>query len=329
MSRHCIEELWPERYAYNFCIIIKLTPCDIPQLQALSKYMEATKDLKILLEVDPNNSAARQEFNEVKQLWEKKLREIQLQQKTAKATPTSQKTKSGKSGGSSKKKSSQKKSSKDSVRSNPVAELQKTKSELEKLLQETTKLKEESKKQAEQPNQMRKSELEKLIKETKAKAKAAASDQPPPTPTATSSKVQGQEKSPDIVTKEKSESEDHLTASKTTYYKEKGKEEKDAETSPSKTDVPLSEEAGLSSPSEGKEESAGGSKRKRIVIEEGPESDEDEAEPTPAQTTQQSTDTISNQQQTEEASQDVKQPTLPATKAKEKLVSLHVYMCTN
>ena len=120
-----------------------------------------------------------------------------------------------------------------------------------------------------------------------------------------------------------------MTASKTTYYKEKGKEEKDAETSPSKTDVPLSEEAGLSSPSEGKEESAGGSKRKRIVIEEGPESDEDEAEPTPAQTTQQSTDTISNQQQTEEASQDEKQPTLPATKAKEKLVSLHVYMCTN
>ena len=171
--------------------------------------MEAIIDLKTLLEVNPNNSAARQGFNEVKQLWEKKLRGIHLLQKTAKATPTSQKTKSDKSGGSSKK-SSQKKSSKDSVRSNPVVKLQKTRSELEKLLQETTKLKEESKKQAEQPNQMRKSELEELSKETKAKARAAASDQPPPTPTATSSKVQGLEKSPDIVTKEKSESEDHF-----------------------------------------------------------------------------------------------------------------------
>ena len=93
-----------------------------------------------------NNSVAQQEFEEVKQLWAKKLREIQLQKETAKAAPGAHKKKAGKVGTSRKKSSGQRKLSmkemKEVMRNNPIAELQKTKNDLERLLKEATKLQE-------------------------------------------------------------------------------------------------------------------------------------------------------------------------------------------
>ena len=41
------------------------------------RYGEAVKDLKMLLDLDPENAIAKKEFAEVKQLWEKELRELQ------------------------------------------------------------------------------------------------------------------------------------------------------------------------------------------------------------------------------------------------------------
>lgn len=314
--------------------------------QALSKFLEATKDLKTLLEIDPNNSVAQQELADVKQLWTKKLRELQQQKGSAgKAATGSQKTKSGKTGGSSKKKSGQRKSSKDTVRTNPLAELQKKKNELERLLQEAAKLQEEPKKQqANPPSQMRKNELDKLLKEAKAKTKAAETKaaetrapettrapemsgaasphQTPPTstPTTTPAEAQVEDKSSDIITKEKGESGDHLKAGKTTYYK--GKSKLKAEKGPKTT---RESEARPSSPNElGKEEPANKSKRKKIIVEEGPESEDEEvaAVPTPAASnSQQGTSTSSTQHQAA-ADEDVKPATtVPTAKAKERLVS--------
>lgn len=46
----------------------------------MERYADATKDLKQLLKVDPENTAGKTEFAEVKQLWEKQLRELQGKQ---------------------------------------------------------------------------------------------------------------------------------------------------------------------------------------------------------------------------------------------------------
>ena len=151
---------------------------------------------------------------------------------------------------------------------------------------------------------------------------AAASRQPTPTstPTTTPTGAQVEEKSSDIITKEKSESGDHLKAGKTTYYKGKSKVkvEKGPKTAPHES------QARPSSPSEaGKEESANKSKRKKIIVEEGPES-EDEVVPEPmpaASNSQQGTSTSSTQHQAA-ADEDVKPMTaVPTAKAKERLVS--------
>lgn len=309
--------------------------------QALSKFLEATKDLKTLLEIDPNNSVAQQELADVKQLWTKKLRELQQQKGSgAKVAPGSQKTKSGKTGGSSRKKSGQRKSSKDTVRTNPLAELQKKKNELERLLQEAAKFKEEPKKQqANPPSQMRKDELDKLLKEARAKTKvaetkdvetrapemsgAASPHQPPSTstPTTTPTEAKVEENGSDIITKEKSESGNQLKAGKTTYYR--GKSKFKAEKGPKTTT--RESEARPSSPGElGKEEPANKSKRKKIIVEEGPESENEEivAVPTPAASnSQQGTSTGSTQYQAA-ANEDVNPvTTVPTVKSKERLVS--------
>lgn len=361
--------------------------------------MEATKDLKTLLEVDQGNSVAQQEFEEVKQLWTKKLREIQLQKETAKAAPGAHKTKAGKVGGTSRKKSSgQRKSSmkemKEAMKNNPIAELQKTKNELERLLKETTKLQEAARLDPKKPtnptpSQMRKSELDKLIKESKAKTKAnseakvsegkapqaakggetratrgagsrggkgrargSISDQSQAATTATPSgptEVQmGQEKMSGIFTKEKSDTEGHLTASKITYYKEeKSKKEERGVATPPTTEVPLSKEEARQpslSSSVGKEkeknEPNGENKRKKVVIEEGSESDEEEgeegeekgveSEAAPATiTTNKVTADSSSVRQGAMTNQDVQEKppaataASPSAKAKERLVSTH------
>ena len=350
--------------------------------------MEATKDLKTLLVVDPNNSVAQQEFEEVKQLWAKKLREIQLQKETAKAAPGAHKTKAGKVGGTSRKKSSgQRKSSmkemKEAMRNNPIAELQKTKNELERLLKETTKLQEAAKFGREEPkkptnptpSQLRKSELDKLIKESKAKTKANSEGRGPQVKTGETRAARGagtrgakartragssdqsqaaaspgpmeaqvgQEKMSGIFTKEKNDNEDHLTASKTTYYKEERGVANGAGTTLPTTEVPFSEEIRPSSLSSsvGKEDEkdellTGESKRKKVVVEEGSESDEEEekeveSEAAPPTADQQDradkdrTDSSSTQRPTV-TNQDAQEKTpaasaSPSTKAKERLVS--------
>ena len=306
--------------------------CCFP-LQSLSKFLEATKDLKTLLEVDPNNSVAQQELTEVKQLWTKKLREIQQQKENAaKAAPSSQKSKSGKSGGSSKKKSGQRKTPKDPIRTNPIAEFQRSTHELERLLQE---FKEPKKQQPNPPSQARKNELDKLVKESKHKTKApvskaaetkapdatrAAAPSQPPTATPTEAQVQVKENRSDIITKETSESGDHLTASKTTYYTGSSKFEAEvaSKTTPSKSGTPTEGARPPTSSVAGKEKPAIENERKKIIIEEGPESEAEEESTPAAPGTQPST---SPQEQTA-ASQDVKPAAaVLTTKAKERLVS--------
>ena len=174
------------------------------------------------------------------------------------------------------------------------------------------------------PSQMRKSKLDKLIKESNAKTKAnseakASSDGKAPqaakagetratrgvgsrgakgrargsssdqsqaattttTPSGPTETQMGQEKMSGIFTKEKSDTEGHLTASKTTYYKEeKSKKEERGVATPPTTEVKgeARQPSSLSSLGKEKDELAGESKRKKVVIEEGSESDEEEEE---------------------------------------------------
>lgn len=333
--------------------------------------MEATKDLKNLLEIDPNNSIAQQEFDEVKQLWAKKLREIQLQKETTKVTPPGMHKTKSKVGGTSRKKSSgQRKSSmkemKEAMRNNPMAELQRTKYELEKLLKQTSKLQEAAKfesplKKPVNPSQTRRSELEKLIKESKTKTKtnsetkasdgkeakagaprasgsrgagtrggkarvrASSSDQSqtPATPTETRA---GEETMPDVFVTEKNGSEGHLTASKTTYYK--GQKARDMEDSLLAVNEVTPRASPLSS------EPADENKRKKVVIEEGSESDEEEEEEevkseTATRQDESTANSSSARQLPTVVSQDLREkppvavasPTATTTKAKERLVS--------
>ena len=93
--------------------------------QALEKFSESMKDLKKLLSLDADNSAAKGEYAEVKHLWEKQLRKIQQQQQRQGGKQTS---------GSKKKQSSQQQKTKSGGGGKEKSIQQR---ELEQLLEET------------------------------------------------------------------------------------------------------------------------------------------------------------------------------------------------
>lgn len=108
---------------------LRARPTSGPDLmQAMKKYGEAMKDLKQLLETDQENSAALSECAEVKQLWEKQLRQLQ-------ATKQQQRQREKKTPHASKKKKS------NHTQRNKIAPKEKEKlpqqTELEQLLAET------------------------------------------------------------------------------------------------------------------------------------------------------------------------------------------------
>ena len=57
-------------------------------LQVLERYADSMKDLKQLLGLDSENSAAKTEYAEVKQLWEKQLRHLQEKKQHSKEKTT-------------------------------------------------------------------------------------------------------------------------------------------------------------------------------------------------------------------------------------------------
>lgn len=97
----------------------------------MERYAESMKDLKQLLEVDGENPSAKGEYNEVKQLWEKQLRQLQA---SSQKQSGSQKQRGKKVSHSNKKKHSPAHKNKVSSKESEKSVQQK---ELEQLLAET------------------------------------------------------------------------------------------------------------------------------------------------------------------------------------------------
>jgi len=104
-------------------------------LQAQNRYAESVKDLHQLTTVDPDNAIAKRELAEVKQLWERQLRDLQART-TKKDTRAERRSKS---------KSARKSSANEDPEKSPAANLQNIQKLLEELKTSKEKMEELSK----------------------------------------------------------------------------------------------------------------------------------------------------------------------------------------
>lgn len=108
----------------------------------MKNFGESLKDLKLLLEVDDANAAAKGEYVQVKQLWEKALRQLQTANQQARTKKTSH---------SSKKKSQGHKNKGGNKEEKTAEKRERQKKELEQLLAETKSKMKELKKEVRAP----------------------------------------------------------------------------------------------------------------------------------------------------------------------------------